>query len=380
MGTMMKILVINTGSSSIKYKLFDMDTRAILASGVVERIGEEGAVADHHLGMREVLAALGDGAVDAVGHRVVHGGESFTEPALIGDEVVAAIRDHAPLAPLHNPPNLVGIQAAREMLPEIPQIAVFDTAFHQTMPPRAFRYAVPDELYQKDRIRRYGFHGSSHCYVARRAAQMLETPAGEVNLITVHLGAGASITAVEAGKCVDTSMGMTPLEGLVMGTRSGDVDPSIVFHLAEVHGMSLSEIKDLLNNQSGLKGLAGDNDMREILARMDGGDEKASLAVDIFTYRIKKYIGAYYAALGRVDAIVFTGGIGENAAEVRLRSCRGLERLGIVMDEARNAAPGVGARTVSAADSEVGVMVIPTDEELEIALRTAEVVGAMNER
>ena len=271
-----------------------------------------------------------------MGHRVVHGGETFREPVVIDDGVVDAIRAHIPLAPLHNPPNLTGIEVARALLPSSPQVAVFDTAFHQTLPKEAFLYAVPRELYEKEGVRRYGFHGTSHAYVAGRAAEHLGRTLEELNLITVHLGNGASMAAVRGGKCVDTTMGMTPLAGLVMGTRSGDVDPALPFFLADHLGMSLRQIDDLLNRESGLKGLCGLIDMREILARRAAGDEGAATAVEVYAYRVKKYIGAFLAVLGRLDALVFTAGVGENSPEIRALCCRGLEGLGIAVDSGRN--------------------------------------------
>jgi len=396
----MKILVINTGSSSIKYQLFEMDNQRAVALGLVEKIGEDGSRLTHEagevrrqwaksrLGHREgmelIVRALTDpeagviadaAEIGAVGHRVVHGGERFRAPALIDEEVIAAITANIPLAPLHNPANLIGIEAARALLPATPQVAVFDTAFHQTLPPRAFHYGLPYELYEQHRIRRYGFHGSSHQYVAKQAAKMLGRPLAELNLITIHLGNGSSITAIEAGRSVDTSMGMTPLEGLLMGTRSGDLDPSILFHLAEFFAMSFQDLDRLLNQESGLKGLAGVNDMRDILSRMKGGDPFSQLAFDLYVYRVKKYIGAYYAVLGRVDALVFTAGVGENSAEVRAAICARLERLGIAIDPARNQADAAGAREVQADTSPVKVLVIPTNEELEIAEQTLAVVS-----
>jgi acetate kinase len=399
-GDDMKILVINTGSSSIKYQLFEMADKRAVALGLVEKIGEDGSRLTHEagavrrqwaksrLGHREgmelIVRALTDAEtgviadtaeIGAVGHRVVHGGERFRAPALIDDEVIAAITANIPLAPLHNPANLIGIEAARTLLPAAPQVAVFDTAFHQTLPPRAFHYGLPYEMYERHHIRRYGFHGTSHQYVAKQAAKMLGRPLAELNLITIHLGNGSSITAIEAGHSVDTSMGMTPLEGLLMGTRSGDLDPSILFHLAEFFAMSLQDLQRLLNHESGLKGLAGVNDMREILTRMEGGDPFARLAFDLYVYRVKKYLGAYYAVLGRVDAVVFTAGVGENSAEVRAAICAGLDRLGIAIDPVRNAGADSDSREVQASSSPVKVLVIPTNEELEIAEQTLAVVN-----
>jgi acetate kinase len=393
----MRVLVVNTGSSSIKYQLFDMAERTVLASGLLERVGEadsrlthrpsgappmvvDGPAADHAEGFDRVLHAfdsaggLGDDLV-GIGHRVVHGGERFSAPTLIDDEVVQAIREQIPLAPLHNPSNLTGIEITRKLYPSVPQVAVFDTAFHRTMPARAYRYAVPRDLADRLGIRRYGFHGTSHAHVARKAAEHLDQPLAELNMITLHLGNGASVAAIAGGRCVDTSMGLTPLEGLVMGTRSGDVDPGLVFYLNREGGLSLDEIDDVLNRQSGLKGLAGSNDMREVQQRADAGDPVAAEALDIFSYRIRKYVGAYAAVLGRVDALVFTAGIGEHSAAVRAGVCAGLESFGVRLDPQRNAIRSKDSRTVSPDDSTVAVLVVPTDEELEIADQTMALVA-----
>ena len=392
----MKILVVNCGSSSVKYQLFGMPGTEVLAKGLVQRIGDPNAaleqraggskiqlaepVADHRVALLKVVELLtkGDNApltdvaeIGAVGHRVVHGGEHFTETVLIDDQVVAAIEAHVTLAPLHNPPNLLGIHAARELLPAVPQVAVFDTAFHQTMPRHAYLYALPRQLYQEGRVRRYGFHGTSHRYVTGRAAACLNRPTNQVNLITCHLGNGASIAAIENGRSVDTSMGLTPLEGLVMGTRCGDIDPAVIFHLARVQQMSVDQIDRLLNKQSGLLGVSGQsNDVRELLRLAGTGNDDAALALELFCYRIKKYIGAYLAALGRLDAVVFTAGIGENAPFVRERSCAGLEPLGISVDPAKNQAAIGKEADLSAAGARIRVLVIPTDEERLIALDT----------
>jgi acetate kinase len=389
---MPRVLVVNTGSSSIKYQLFEMDGPKVLASGLVERIGEAGAklthragdaeplvvedrVADHSEGFERVFAAFeasGGPITDlaGIGHRVVHGGDRLTEPTLIDDEAIAAIADQAPLAPLHNPSNLLGIRIAMASFPDTPQVAVFDTAFHQTMPPRAYRYALPAELARDLRIRRYGFHGTSHAYVSRKAAEHLGRPAAELNLITLHLGNGASVAAVAGGRCIDTSMGLTPLEGLVMGTRSGDLDPAVVFYLHREAGLSVDDIDDLLNKRSGMLGLAGANDLREVGRRAAAGDRAAIDALDVYCYRIRKYVGAYAAALGRLDALVFTAGVGENNDAVRAGICRGLEGLGIRLDARRNKGRAGKARTISADDSKVAVLVVPTNEELEIAEQT----------
>ena len=402
----MNILVINTGSSSIKYQLFAMGGPSVMAVGLVERIGdrgsrlqhtswpddpgrrretsEEGEVADHHAGMQRIAAALTDsrhgvirdaGQLDGVGHRVVHGGETFHAPARIDAEVLESIRSNVPLAPLHNPANLAGIEVARELFPDAPQVAVFDTAFHQTMPPRAFHYALPQRLYHTHHLRRYGFHGTSHAWVAREAAVLLDRPLEEINLVTLHLGNGASATAIEGGRSIDTSMGLTPLEGLVMGTRSGDIDPAIHAFLAEQEGLSLAEIDTLLNKDSGLKGICGSTDMRDIEQRAEDGDEAARLALEIYVYRIRKYVGAYWAVLGRVDALVFTAGIGENAASVRARVCEGLRGLGVELDCQRNAAAGEEARAIHAEASGTAVLVVPTNEELSIARQAQELIG-----
>jgi acetate kinase len=312
--------------------------------------------------------------ISAVGHRVVHGGEAFRAPTIIDEKVIEAIKENIPLAPLHNPPNLVGIEVARTLFPEAPQVAVFDTAFHQTIPMESFLYAIPFKLYENHRIRRYGFHGTSHAYVAEKAAEFMESALNELNLITIHLGNGASMAAIKKGRSVDTTMGMTPLAGLVMGTRSGDVDPALPFFLAEHMGISVKQIDDLLNKESGLKGICGSNDMREVIKKKDAGDAKAKLALDIYTYRIKKYIGAYFAALERLDAIVFTAGVGENSPFIRECCCQGLRKLGIEIDSERNNQPQEGIREISPAGSQVKVLVVPTDEELEIARETKKVL------
>jgi acetate kinase len=361
-----RILVVNSGSSSVKYRLFDGgDT---VSHGIVERIGEPGAsVADHDQALRQVMGELDLAGLAAVGHRVVHGGLRFTEPTLINDEAVAAIESLVPLAPLHNPPNLAGIAAARALLPDTPQVAVFDTAFHRSLPPAAATYAIDAEIAGRHGIHRYGFHGTSHAYVSRRTAALLDRPLAGVNVITLHLGNGASACAVAGGRSVATSMGLTPLEGLVMGTRSGDLDPAVVFHLHRAAGLTVDKIDELLNHRSGLQGLAGMNDMRELLAARALGDESAMLAFDVYCHRIKSYVGAYYALLGRVDAITFTAGVGENSAEVRAAALAGLDRLGIAVDAQRNRA---GAPVISPDGAEVAVCVVPTDEELEIATQT----------
>ncbi|MEV0232731.1 acetate kinase [Nonomuraea sp. NPDC050786] len=376
-----RILVLNTGSSSIKYELVDVETRERPAGGLVERIGEETGRLTHRSGdgtpyvrerpfpghgegleaMMEAFAAAGpELAPVAVGHRVVHGGTRFTEAVLIDDDVIAALEELTPLAPLHNPINVTGIRVARKAFPQVPQVAVFDTAFHRTLPPEAYTYAVPQEW----GVRRFGFHGTSCAYVSRRAAAFLRRDLADLNLIVLHLGNGASATAVCGGRSIDTSMGMTPLEGLVMGTRSGDIDPALTGYLARVNGLDAQQVEQALTHHSGLLALAGTRDMREVRAR---DDHAARSALDIYTRRIRKYVGAYYALLGRVDAIVFTGGVGEHDTATRAESLAGLERLGIAVDPALNQAGTTGERLISPAGAEVSVLVIPTDEEWEIA-------------
>lgn len=397
----MKILVINSGSSSIKYQCFDMALPSVLASGLVERIGEpagrlihrshngptvqrDGEIRTHREGLAQVATLLLDPThgvirspdeITAVGHRVVHGGERFRAPTVIDSAVRATIRDLSSLAPLHNPPNLVGIEVAVELFPNAVQVAVFDTAFHQTMPPEAYRYAIPSALYEQYGIRAYGFHGTSHQYVSSVAAQHLHKPLSDLNLITVHLGNGCSITAVRGGVSVDTSMGFSPLPGLIMGTRSGDIDPAVVFFLHDRRGMTVGEIDKLLNKQSGLFGLTGVNDLRDIQRRYEAGDPDATLALNMYVYRIKKYIGAYLAALGRVDAVVFTAGVGQNSALVRRLTCDGLDALGIRLDEAKNQSlSDASVNEIQAGDSPIRVLVIATNEELEIARQTVSVI------
>ncbi|TCB97691.1 acetate kinase [Micromonospora zingiberis] len=370
---MTKALVLNCGSSSVKYRLYDADQ--VLAKGTVERVGEPGGgPPDHAAAVRQILGGLDLNGLTVVGHRVVHGGRRFTAPTLVDDAVLAAITDLVPLAPLHNPANLAGIAMAREALPEVPQVAVFDTAFHHTLPDSAATYAIDHDIAQRYGIRRYGFHGTSHSYVSRRTAELLERPYDQVNTVSLHLGNGASACAVAGGRSVATSMGMSPLEGLVMGTRSGDLDPTIVFHLRREGGMGVDEIDDLLNHRSGLLGLTGANDMREVLTRRAAGDAAAALAFDVYCRRITGYVGAYYALLGRVDAVTFTAGVGEHAAPVRAAALAGLDRLGITVDADRNA--GSGDRFISPAGAEVAVCVIGTDEEREIARAARAVVAA----
>lgn len=395
----MKVLVLNAGSSSIKYRLFDMRHQRALASGLIERIGEDQsrlvhqvhdpatkierihAVPDHQAGMDLMTGVLREsGAVQdiaglhAIGHRVVHGGPDFKESTLIDDHVMDVIRQYAPMAPLHNPPSIICIESSLATYPDVPQVAVFDTAFHHFIPPYAYRYAIPGQFYERYHVRRYGFHGTSYRYVAKRAAEYLHRPPDAVNLIVLHLGNGSSAAAIRSGRCVDTSMGMTPLEGLMMGTRCGDIDPAVIFHLATVTGKPNQEIESILNRQSGLKGICGENDLREVLRLAESGDNRAALAIDMYSYRIRKYIGAYCAVLGRVDAVVFTAGIGENAAEIRDRACQGLAGLGIQLDTGRNTAARGTQVEIQSDESPVKVLVIPTDEELEIAQETIEAI------
>lgn len=401
----MRIIVVNSGSSSIKYEAFELEGLQAASKGLLERIGatdsrlkhrwltpsgrweeivETRHVADHREGFSFVLEvssrARSDGTVPeifAVGHRVVHGGEKFSQPAIIDDAAINTIEELIPLAPLHNPANVTGIKVMRELLPDVPQVAVFDTAFHQTMPTRAFHYALPAEFYRSYSVRRYGFHGTSHQYVAGEAARHFGRPPGALNLITLHLGNGASAAAIERGRSIDTSMGLTPLEGLIMGTRCGDLDPAVPFYLAGKTGRTFEEIDGILNRESGLKGICGINDMREVQDRAKAGDVQAELALEMFCYRVKKYIGAYYAVLGPVDAIIFTGGIGENSAAVRAKSCEGLSVLGITLDEDRNRADSKGIREIQTTGSRVRILVIPTNEEYEIARQTVEVIGSV---
>ncbi|MCK5675562.1 MAG: acetate kinase [Verrucomicrobia bacterium] len=395
----MNILVINSGSSSIKYEYFDLEKHQALASGILERIGETNAclthrhqdaqghvqntrseqpLPDHRAGLEWIGSMLkesglthGSNDLHGIGHRVVHGGELFKEPTLINEEVIAAILTQSPLAPLHNPANLTGIEEACRFAPHVPQVAVFDTAFHQTIPAVAYQYAIPRDLYQKYHVRRYGFHGTSHRYVTQQAAHHLEKPLDQVNLIVFHLGNGASVAAIRDGQSVDTSMGMTPLEGLIMGTRCGDIDPSIIFYLGRVTGQSPQEIEAKLNKESGLKGICGASDMREVVRRMEADDEQARLAHDMVAYRIKKYLGAYYAVLGRVDAVVFTGGIGENVHSIRAKVCEDLESLGIELDPHKNIQRTKGIQEIHKNGSLTKLLVIPTNEELQIAQLTA---------
>ena len=404
----MKVLVINSGSSSIKYQLFDMVGQLVLVAGILEEIGRTESrlrhrkrdnngefkehihaepVANHHEGFRVIMDFFSDpekgwdlGDLFGIGHRVVHGGEAFREPTLIDDGVISNIRAMIPLAPLHNPANLTGVEVARNHFPAVPQVAVFDTAFHQTMQAHSFHYALPYSLYTQHHVRRYGFHGTSHQYVAKQAAAHINKPLETVNLITLHLGNGASATAIQGGRSIDTSMGMTPLEGLIMGTRCGDIDPAIQGYLARVTGKTCEEIGTIFENQSGLRGICGASDMREVVRMAGSGDPLAMLALEMFCYRIKKYIGAYFAVLGEVDALVFTGGIGENSPAVRAHCCEGLASLGIAVDEERNQALAKETSEIQSGRSRVKVLVIPTNEELEIAIQTVECIQAETDR
>jgi acetate kinase len=394
----MKILVINCGSSSLKYQLFDMRDESVLAKGLVERIGLPGSVLVHRPGDQKieinaeienhekaialvleatthpehgVLRSLDE--LQATGHRVVHGGEDFSGSVQITPAVMEAIRKNSDLAPLHNPPNIMGIEACTSLMPKVAQIAVFDTAFHQSMPAEAYIYALPYEYYEKYKVRRYGFHGTSHLYVSQRAAAMLGKPAEDVKVITCHLGNGASVAAVKGGKSIDTSMGLTPLEGLVMGTRSGDIDPAILSFLMEKEGLSIAQATDTLNKKSGVLGISGvSSDFRDIEEAAGKGGERAQLALDRFAYVVKKYIGAYAAALDGADAIVFTAGLGENSGSMRTKICAGLGYLGVRIDEAKNKLRGQET-DISAAGASVRVLVIPTNEELVIARDTLKI-------
>ena len=393
----MNILVINAGSSSLKYQLLNPETQQVLAKGLCERIGIDGkftykpegktavkeadvAMPTHNEAIKAVLDALVDKdngvigsmkEIDAVGHRVVHGGEKFAKSVLITDEVMAAIEECNPLAPLHNPANIIGIKACQALMPGTPMVAVFDTAFHQTMPPAAYMYALPYEYYEKDKVRRYGFHGTSHKYVTQRAAAMLGKPLEEVKLISCHLGNGSSIAAVDGGKSVDTSMGFTPLAGLPMGTRCGDIDAGILQYLMNKYGMDIDKMLNVLNKKSGVEGLSCvSSDFRDLENAAAEGNEKAELAQKKFAYEVRKYVGAYAAAMGGVDAVIFTAGVGENDKVIRAMACQGLEFMGLKLDETANDVRGKET-VISAADSKVKVLLIPTNEELMIAIDTA---------
>ncbi|GAA2507237.1 acetate/propionate family kinase [Winogradskya humida] len=368
----MKILVLNSGSSSVKYRLFDDGTT--IAKGLIERIGESGGDASDHTGaLQHVMESINLDGLGAVGHRVVHGGTEFSDATVVDDTVATAIENLIPLAPLHNPAALSGIEVARKLLPDVPQVAVFDTAFHQSIDPAGVTYAIDADLADRWQIRRYGFHGTSHAYVARETAALLGLPATSAKVITLHLGNGASACAVSGGRSAATSMGMSPQSGLVMGTRSGDIDPTVIFHLHRVAGLPLDEIERSLTRFAGLQGLTGDNDMRTIQQRRDQGDQAATLAFDVYTRRIKEYIGTYLAILGGTDAITFTAGVGENAPAVRAAALEGLSALGIEIDPTRNTR---GDRIISPDGAPVTVCVIPTDEEAEIARQVAEKLNA----
>ncbi len=397
----MNVLVINCGSSSLKYQLINMDDESVLAKGLVERIGIEGSVLKHEKtgadkvvieevmknhkdAINLVLKTLVDasygavkslGEIDAVGHRVVHGGEKFAQSVLIDDEVVEAMKECIGLAPLHNPPNITGIEACKELLPDVPMAAVFDTAFHQTMPPVSFIYPLPYELYEQMKIRRYGFHGTSHKYVSGRVAELTGKSLEGTKIVTCHLGNGASLTAIKDGKSFDTSMGMTPLEGLVMGTRCGDIDPAIVTFLMEKNNMTSEEVDNLMNKKSGVLGISGvSSDFRDIEGAADKGNVRARLALDKFAYIVKKYIGSYAAAMGGLDYLIFTAGLGENSAPARKEVCEGLEFLGVEIDDAKNNIRGKEAE-ISKDGSKVKIFVIPTNEEVMIARDTKELTS-----
>lgn len=399
----MRVLVLNCGSSSIKYQFIDTDGKITLAKGIVDRIGMSGAVLshtrydgdtikiageilDHTMGIEYVLGVMlsknhgvidDKDDIDAVGHRVVHGGETFTGSVLITSEVISVLQDNIELAPLHNPPNIKGIQAVSRILPNKPQVGVFDTSFHTKMPPKAFLYGIPYELYKKYKIRRYGFHGTSHRYVSKKAAEILGQNYDELKIVTAHLGNGCSMAAIDRGISVDTTMGFTPLEGLLMGTRSGDLDPSLILYIMSKEDLTANEAGTLLNKHSGMIGISGESsDMREILAAAKEDHKRAKYALEIFCYRIKKYLGSYAAAMGGLDAFVFTGGIGENSFEVREEVCRKLEFLGINLDNERNKA---NQEIISTDKSKVKILRVPTNEELVIALDTSEIVKSLKE-
>lgn len=400
----MKILVLNCGSSSVKYKLIDTDTDVTMAEGGVEKIGlEDGflkfkmpdgskeikqlGLIDHKAAVMAILENLTDPNVgciksfeeiDAVGHRVVHGGEKFASSVLITDEVIQQVKDCYDLAPLHNPANITGIEAITALLPDVPQVGVFDTAFHQTMPARSFMYAIPYEYYKNDGVRRYGFHGTSHRYVSQRAAEILGEPIEKLKMVTCHIGNGGSITAVDGGKSIDTSMGLTPTEGLMMGTRTGDIDPGAITYLMTKHGMSAADVQTLINKKSGVAGISGiSNDMREIEAAVNAGDPRAKLALDMYELRILKYVGAYAAEMGGLDVIVFTGGVGENQTGVRENVCEPLKFMGVEIDKELNAVTRGTETIISTPSSRVKVLIVPTDEELTIARDTQEIVSKL---
>ena len=399
----MKVLVINCGSSSLKYQILDMTHESLMCKGLVERIGMDGSVIthekigmdkvktevpmkDHKDAIEQVLKAVQDpetgvvasmDEIGAVGHRVVHAGEKYASSVLITEEVIKALEECVELAPLHNPPNLLGIAACQELMPDTPMVAVFDTAFHQTMPPESYIYAIPYEYYQKYRIRRYGFHGTSHKYVAERAAKILNTDLGDLKLITCHLGNGASVSAIKRGKCIDTSMGFTPLEGLVMGTRSGDIDPAILTYIREKENLPQGKVNEILNKKSGVLGISGvSSDFRDIEAAVEEGNERAALALKVFAHKVRFYIGAYIAEMNGVDAIIFTAGVGENDAMMREIICNNLGNLGIKLDPVKNKIRGKET-IISADDARVKLIMIPTNEELMIARDTYNIVTGL---
>jgi acetate kinase len=393
------ILVINCGSSSLKYQLLEMETETLLAKGLIERIGMDDGhhvysrpeqetidttkpIPDHQAAIQDVLATVASpehgvvedmSQIDAVGHRVVHAGEKYAASVMITQDVMDALEECIPLAPLHNPPNIVGVKAAQAVLPNVPMVGVFDTAFHQSMPDSSYIYPIPYELYEKHKIRRYGFHGTSHRYVTLRASEILQRDLDELNLVTCHLGNGASVAAIRNGKSMDTSMGFTPLEGLMMGTRSGDIDPAIFGYLERSLEMPLADIENMLNKKSGMLGISGvSSDLRDVEREYSNGNDRARLALEIYTYHIRKYIGAYAAALGRVDALIFTAGVGENDSLVREWACRGLEIIGAHLDPFKNATRRDEA-IISKMSSRVTIMIVPTNEELMIARDTMEI-------
>ncbi|OGW53360.1 MAG: acetate kinase [Nitrospirae bacterium RBG_13_43_8] len=404
----MKVIVLNAGSSSIKYRVFDKENFLMLCHGVLEGIGkpesrlrhkwlhEKGAyeelvqqqnIPGYRAGLEWIISTAAktcgmndETGIFGIGHRVVHGGKAFEEPTLIDSRVVETIRSTIPLAPLHNPENLMVIEVALEKYPNVPQVAIFDTAFHQTMPDHSYLYALPYAFHSEHNIRRYGFHGTSHLYVAKQTASHLNKSLQTLNLITLHLGNGASATAIRKGESVDTSMGMTPLEGLIMGTRCGDLDPSMHFYLSRTKGLTVEEMESLFNEESGLKGVCGTNDMREIERRAGEGDSRARLAIDMYCYRIKKYIGAYFAVLGQIDALIFTGGIGENSSLIRKRSCDTLSALGIVIDNKKNESGSGRVFEIQRDGSDIKVLVVPTNEELEIARQTVETIKKIKKK
>jgi acetate kinase len=398
----MRILVINAGSSSLKYQLFDMTRHTVMAKGLCERIGLDGHIKHtaeghdvyeshapmetHAEAVRTVIGLLtrpdtgviaSMDEIGAIGHRVVHGGEAFNASVLINDEVIGAIEDCVPLAPLHNPPNLIGIRACAEVLPAVPQVAVFDTAFHQSMPKKAWLYAIPYDCYERLKIRRYGFHGTSHRYVAKRAAEFLGRPVEELKIITCHMGNGSSLAAVKYGVSVDTSMGFTPLEGVPMGTRSGSIDPAIIQYLMVKDNLAVPQVVGMLNKKSGVLGISGvSSDFRDLLAAALDGNDRAQAALDIFTYSVKKTIGGYAAAMGGCDALVFTAGVGENHIVVRRMVSEGLECLGLTLDQEKNVSLNAKEGVISADGSPNKIMIVPTNEELVIAMDTMELVGS----